>query len=272
MAAASVIVSAYNKLPLFRRALRGYLRQSCLDFKLIIADDGSSSDLEEWVNQYSREAEGVGFEVEHVWHEDQGFRKTIILNEAVRTAGNTPLLIFADGDCIPASHFVEKHIDAHEPSSFQVGGVYRLSREVSDQISENDVDTGSFENLITEEHRKDSKRRWWKSHWGTLLRMKNRPKMFGGNFAIDRPLYEHLNGYDELFTGWGLEDSDLRDRAMRLRPRPVVKNLYGSNDVFHLWHPENDTIPRQQLPAWSYYQKIRPIRCEHGLSSPVPGR
>jgi predicted glycosyltransferase involved in capsule biosynthesis len=248
-------------------ALRGYLRQSCFDFKLIVADDGSRSDVRDWIQQFSGEAETMGIEVEHVWHEDHGFRKTIIINEAVRQSGDTPLLIFADGDCIPPSHFVEKHLEAHEASSFQVGGVYRLSQEVSEQISERDIDAGNYEKLVTEEHRNDMKRRWKKSYWGTLLRLKNRPKIFGGNFGMDRQLYENLNGYDERFTGWGLEDSDLRDRAMRLRPRPIVKNLYGSNDVFHLWHPENDSIKRRQLPTWGYYQQRRPVRCETGLDT-----
>ena len=36
------------------------------------------------------------------------------------------------------------------------------------------------------------------------------------NFAMDRGLFEALNGFDERFVGWGYEDSDLRDRAMRL--------------------------------------------------------
>ena len=70
MASASVIVSAYNNLTLFRKALRGYLRQSCLDFNLIIADDGSKPDLEEWLQQFTSESKTVGFETKHVRHED----------------------------------------------------------------------------------------------------------------------------------------------------------------------------------------------------------
>jgi len=267
VASASVIVSTYNRLPLFRKALRGYLRQSCCDFKLIIADDGSRSDVGDWIQQFSAEAETVGIEVKHCWHEDHGFQKTIIHNNAVRQSGDTPLLVFADGDCIPPSHFVEKHLQVHEASSFHVGGVYRLSQDVSEQISESDIDAGNYEKLVTEEHRNDSKRRWRKSYWGTLLRLKNRPKMFGGNFGMDRQLYEDLNGYDEKFTGWGLEDSDLRDRAMRLRPRVIVKNLHLSNNVFHLWHPVDNLIKRRHLSTWGYYQQRRPVRCEAGLDT-----
>ena len=81
--------------------------------------------------------------------------------------------------------------------------------------------------------------------------------------ALDRDLFERLNGFDERFESWGLgEDSDLRDRAMRLRPKPRVKVLYTRNDVYHLWHPIG---VNQRAESERYYRTERPIRCERGL-------
>ena len=81
--------------------------------------------------------------------------------------------------------------------------------------------------------------------------------------AWSRDLLEALNGFDERFTTWGLgEDSDLRDRAMRLRPRPHVAVMYGVNDVVHLWHPP---APGGRAASRAYYETSRPIRCELGL-------
>ena len=52
-------------------------------------------------------------------------------------------------------------------------------------------------------------------------------------------------------------------RATRERvPRPKVKNLYGVNDVFHLWHPRGG---RPSSPNRAYYETRRPARCEVGL-------
>ena len=82
------------------------------------------------------------------------------------------------------------------------------------------------------------------------------------NMAIDRALFEALNGFDERFESWGVgEDSDLRDRAMRLRPRPRVKVLYGVNDVFHLWHPRSGRRDQSQI----YYS------AELGIGQADPG-
>ncbi|MHC5010179.1 MAG: galactosyltransferase-related protein, partial [Planctomycetota bacterium] len=75
-------------------------------------------------------------------------------------------------------------------------------------------------------------------------------------------LFEEINGFDERFVGWGLEDSDVRDRVMRLRPRPRVKILHGVCDAYHLWHP---ILPGKRMANRAYYDSPRPIRCEQGL-------
>lgn len=260
---ARVIVAAYNQLPFLRRALRGYLRQEGPPFSLALADDGSSDGTEAWLATFAREAADAGIPFEHVWQEDEGFRKNRILNEAVRRGGEEPLLIFSDGDCIPPATFVAGHVAVHEPYSFHVGGAYRLTQAVSDTIGEADVDAGRFEGLGTAADARDLRKRARKSRWGTRLRRKNRPKILGLNMGIDRTLFESLNGFDERFESWGLgEDSDLRDRAMRHRPRARVKVLYGVNDVYHLWH---EPAAGGRAKSRAYYDTPRPVRCLHGL-------
>jgi len=51
-----------------------------------------------------------------------------------------------------------------------------------------------------------------------------------------------VNGVDESFSGWGLEDSDLVVRLYRAGVRH--KSARFAAPVFHLWHREND---RSQL-------------------------
>ncbi len=261
---ARVIVTAYNQLPLLRLALRGYLRQTTGDFAITIADDGSSDGTKAYIDSIRPRFEAKGIPFGYVWHVDKGFRKTRILNDAVEESPGEPLLVFSDGDCIPPATFVEKHIAAHEPWSFHVGGCYRLTREESEALTEADIDAGRYELLGTDAHRRDLQRRRRKSKWGVLLRRRNRPKILGLNFAIDRTLLESLNGFDQNFVTWGTgEDSDVRDRAMRHRPRPRVKNMYLDNDVYHLWHPVSPGGDRRA--QWEYFKSKRPVRCVTGL-------
>jgi glycosyltransferase involved in cell wall biosynthesis len=262
-ARARVILSTYNQLESLRLALRGYLRQTSNDFALTVADDGSREDTREFLSGFASELEARGIAFDHVWHPDDGFRKTTIVNEAVHRSHGEPLLIFSDGDCIPPAHFVARHLSVHEPWSYHVGGAYRLSEAVSRSITPADVDSGRFETLGDATHAKALRRLRRKSSWGTLLRRRNRPKILGLNFAMDRGLYLALNGYDERFTTYAVEDTDLGDRAMRLRPRARVKNLYTVCDVFHLWHPETPGGREQSLALYS--RTDHPPRCAVGL-------
>lgn len=265
MPQASVIISAYNNAPALKLSLLGYLRQDTRDFQIIIADDGSSSDLIETLAPTIEELHTAGIKVEHEWHEDLGFRKTVILNSAVRRCPESELLIFTDGDCIPPQRFVSTHLQQHCTYSFHVAGAYRLTQSLTASLEENMVRSGHFETLMATDQIKDLKKRWRKSKWGTFFRRKNRPKVLGLNMAFDRSLFEKINGFDERFVSWGLEDSDLRDRTMRLQPRPVVRNLYTVNDVFHQWHPILPSKPRRELDSWPYYAQKRPLRCIEGL-------
>jgi GT2 family glycosyltransferase len=256
-------VCVYNQRHFLPRVLRGYLRQTTTDFHLCVADDGSADGTAEYLEEMRPRFTECGIALTHVWQEDAGFRKTRILNEAVRRSPAAPLLIFSDGDCIPPGHFVERHLSAHEPRSFHVGGAYRLDASTSDSISEGDVETGSFEGYGLPQNIRELRKKARQSRWGTLVGRRNRPKILGLNMGFDRGLFEELNGFDERFRSWGLgEDSDMRDRAMRLRPKPRVKVLYMQNDVYHLWHPVGKN---QRAASQAYARTSRPVRCIDGL-------
>ena len=53
-----------------------------------------------------------------------------------------------------------------------------------------------------------------------------------------------VNGLDESYEGWGLEDSDLVIRLLHAGVKH--KNARFAATVFHLWHPVQD---RMRLPA-----------------------
>jgi hypothetical protein len=141
-----------------------------------------------------------------------------------------------------------------------------LSEAASAALTEADVDAGRHETLATARDRRDLRRRAWKSRLGLWFRHPHRPKVFGANLAVDRGLFEEVNGFDERFQGYGFEDSDLRDRVVRLRPRPPIRVLHGRNDVLHLWHPRPKGRKAASEP---YYRSERPVRCEVGLVRPA---
>jgi glycosyltransferase involved in cell wall biosynthesis len=260
--AARVFVTTYNRPWLLRLALRGWMRQTVTDFALTVADDGSSDG--ETPKVVAAAAAAAPFPIEHVWWAKEGFRRAGILNESVRRSAGEPLLVFTDGDCVPPAAFLERHLAVHAHRTFAVGGAVYLERDV--ELGEEEVDRGDHERLATFRDRWELKKRAWKSRWGVWRGQKRRPKVLGLNIGIDRALFEEVNGYDERFVGYGLEDSDLRDRVMATRPAPSVRILYGWNDTVHLWHLPATTARKR--PNAAYYGTDRPTRCEHGLARP----
>ena len=267
MPRALVVLATYNQARFLALALEGYLRQTTTDFHLVVADDGST-DATADVIEGAREAfaaRGIGFG--HVRHEDEGFRKCRILNEAVRRSPEAPLLVFTDGDCIPPATFVAAHLEAHEPRSLHVAGGVRLTEAQTEPLDVEAVRAGRHETLMNPASEQELRRKARQSRWGTLIRRRNRPKILGLNFALDRALFEEINGFDERFESWGIgEDTDIRDRAMRLRPRPRVKVLYGRNDVIHCWHPRPEAGVDQRAASRAYHRTPRPVSCEKGFA------
>ncbi|MBE0618131.1 MAG: glycosyltransferase, partial [Proteobacteria bacterium] len=135
----------FNRPDFLELVLLSFLVQSRHDFEVIVADDGSGQETREVVERHSH---GEGLSVRHVWHEDLGFRKTVILNKAVKLS-TTDVLIFNDGDCIAHPRFVESHLAAGRPGQFQVGRTPRLSRRLSTRVTRETVLRGTAQRMST---------------------------------------------------------------------------------------------------------------------------
>lgn len=104
---ASLIIAFYNNTQALGLIFKALSAQSCMDFEVVIADDGSKQDAVDWIEEKKSQ---LPFALKSVWHEDKGFRKNRILNHAV-LAAESEYLIFIDGDCIPEKHFIEDHVN-----------------------------------------------------------------------------------------------------------------------------------------------------------------
>lgn len=71
--------------------------------EIVIADDGSKEDTRRLIESFKDK-----LPIKHVWHEDNGFQKSRILNSAI-LASESDYLIFTDQDCIPRKDFIATH-------------------------------------------------------------------------------------------------------------------------------------------------------------------
>jgi len=237
----AVIATTYNRPDALAAVLEGYLAQNDRDFELIVADDGSTEDTAQTVRAFQSRA---SMPIHRVWQEDQGFRAAAIRNRAL--AGTAAeYIIFTDGDCIPMPYFVSRHRELAEPGWFVAGNRVLLSEAFNRSALQNKLPIHLW-NLGK-----------WFGAWTrgdinrvlpllsipdfSAVRKLGRNRWQGVktcNLAAWRKDLLMVNGLDETYSGWGLEDSDLVVRLLRAGIKH--KSARFAAPVLHLWHGEND--------------------------------
>lgn len=236
----AVIVTTYNRPDALAAVLAGYFAQSDRDFELLIADDGSQDETRALIeNQAAR----APFPLHHVWQEDLGFRPGAARNRAAaRTQAD--YLIFADGDCIPARDYVRQHKHLAEKDCFLSGNRVLLSESFTRTVLAGRLPVHQW-------HAVRWLRAWLTRDVNRLLPLlklpdsplrKHAPRLWEGiktcNLSLWRADFMRVNGFDESYSGWGLEDSDLAIRLIHANVHH--KSARFAAPVFHLWHREND--------------------------------
>ncbi|MEN9907434.1 MAG: hypothetical protein RLZZ540_575 [Bacteroidota bacterium] len=264
----SIIISTYNSPELLKKVLLGYNTQTYRDFEVVIADDGSSKDTFDLIDKMKQK---VFYSIHHVWHPDNGFQKTIILNKAVLET-SADYILMTDGDCIPRADFVEHHIRNRELGFFLSGGYYKLTDSISGKISENDIYSGNCFNL-----------KWLKKN-GMCFSFKNnkickygfkswflnnitptKPSWNGHNASGWKADFIAVNGFDERMQ-YGGEDREFGERLINYGIKP--KQIRYAAICLHLDHPRGYVKPEMIIKNQQIRKETKTlgkIRTEFGL-------
>jgi len=248
-----VIVTTYNQPEWLRKVLLGFERQSEKQFTLVIADDGSSLVTEEVIEEFINNGK---LDIQHIWHDDKGFRKCQILNKAI-VQTDCDYLIFTDGDCIPEPDFVRKHKSLARPNQFLSGGYVKLTMQVSKSIQERDIfDTSIFNLNWLKQRGQPSSSKLWK-----LIKNKSLTSMLnlitptkstwnGMNSSGWKKDIIACNGFNEDMQYGGLD----RELGERLKNYGIKgKQVRYSISCLHLDHPRSYDTPE----TWKKNYQIR---------------
>ena len=213
---ASVIISTYNQPEWLELVLYSYDLQTERDFEIIVADDGSDERTKQLIANFSAHTE---LKVTHVWHSDNGFQKTKILNKAI-VAANSQYLIFTDGDCVARKDFVKTHLYLRRKRCALSGGYFKLTKDVSNRVSKEIISLQKcFDKywLIEQGQPKSFK-------LNKLTKSKNKAKILnritttkatfdGLNVSCFKADILAVNGFDERMQ-YGAEDREVGERMM----------------------------------------------------------
>jgi len=210
----SVVVAVYQRPRILELVLQSLENQTWTDFEIVLADDGSDAAVSEVARKWETR---LRYEVRHVRHEHDGFRKTVIVNRAVlESAGEH--LVLVDGDCILHHRFLERHMARREPRQVLSGRRVMLDPELSERLTPDDVRSRRIEQpSFWWRHAKAHDRRngiyapsmfGWRGFWTRTY------AILGSNFSLSRDDFSRVNGYDETILGRGMEDVNLRTRLL----------------------------------------------------------
>ncbi|MFQ5654172.1 MAG: glycosyltransferase, partial [Planctomycetota bacterium] len=231
-------------------------------FEVIVADDGSGAAIAEVVRRFET---GGRFSLQHVRQSDRGFRAAAARNLGARAARGE-YLVFLDADCVPLPGFLAAHLSSARPDRVLAGDRLFLGETVTREVTADEAEEGRIARRLSRRQLAALRLRALKNRLYGWTGLKERPKLVTANLSLHRKSLEAVNGLDERYQGWGLEDEDLRRRLVRrgYRIHPVTTGAR----VVHLWHPLVGTAGnriRHGANA-SYHQRQTWLACcRHGL-------
>ena len=239
----SVIISTYNSVEWLKKVIWGYNTQTYRNFEMVIADDGSRQETFDLIEELKKE---VFYPIIHVWHEDNGFQKSQILNKAI-LACTTDYIMMSDGDCIPRTDFVEQHIKFREEGYFLSGGYHKLPLELSQNISKEDIYSGKCFDVSW--LKKNGMKASFKNNKVSATGLKSSilnfltpttPSWNGHNASGWKKDILAINGFDQRMQ-YGGQDRELGERLVNYGIKP--KQIRYSTTCLHLDHPRGYATP-----------------------------
>lgn len=257
----SLVIAVYERADALALVFESLLNQTFSRFEVVIADDGSGPAVAETIERYSPR---FMVPVRHVRHDDEGFRKTVIVNRAV-TESRGDYLVFIDGDCILHHRFIERHARRRRANQVLSGRRVMFDPELTGRVTPDDVRTRRVERVSYWWRHAGRIDRWNGFYLPLLHPLRNLGRkdyqILGSNFSTGKEEFYRVNGYDERIIGRGLEDNNLWRRFVNsgIAVRTVTREALQ----YHLFHHASP-IPHDPAVV-DRFRSIRETRTPHGI-------
>lgn len=226
----SLIIVTYNRPKALSLILKSIEKQTVLPHEVIIADDGSGKKTAETIQKFKK---SFSVPLLHIRHEDKGFRAAAIRNRAIK-ASSGDYLVFSDGDLFFHPCFIRDFKKNAKPGEALIGSRVFLNHSASAQriLKRNCKPVFPLISGEIESNRLNSVRFPLVNKFIKPLNYSS--KLRGGLLGVWRKDITAVNGWNEEFTGWGLEDTELVARLFNFGV--IFKKIKFQAITYHLWH------------------------------------
>ncbi|MFZ9978194.1 MAG: glycosyltransferase [Candidatus Kapaibacteriota bacterium] len=226
----SIIIAVYKNVKALDLIFQSLSLQTFQDFEVLVAEDGQDEAMHVFIDQA---CQSYRFPIRHLSHEDKGFRKIVIGNQAIRNA-NGEYVIFIDGDCILHPRFIEEYHKAMKPGSFFFGRRVMLGPNITKGLySQSSLRIPTFLSLLISDSTQVQE-----SLYLPFLTPKEKVnrEIWGCNWGVSKQHLLEVNGFDEDYTlpCFG-EDLDIDWRLAKLGLKRY--SLKNKAIQYHLYHP-----------------------------------
>lgn len=256
----SLLIPTYNWPEALANTLESALSQSVKPNEIIICDDGSREETTILIKKYQAVS---SVPIVHIWQADTGFQLGKVRNKGV-AASKYEYLLQVDGDVILHHHYIKDQLEVANPGNFYCGNRYYLSREITANLLKDPQKKLDIPLVI-------SKNAWSRIYLPFLIKPFSKLYHFnyeyysahGHSMSIWKKDFIEINGYDEDFTTWGWEDTDLVIRLIKKGVKLQFIRLGGIQ--YHLYHKESGSKSTNHEMFLKNREKTT-YKCENGIS------
>lgn len=225
----SLIIATFNKPKYLFHCLKSITGLKEFPDEIIIADDGSGMETTQLIEQFKSQ---LPVPLIHVRQEDEGFRLARNRNNGLLISSGD-YLIFIDDDLILHPMFIADHRHYAQKGHFYCGTRARLGPTITSVLMKSPRNGISF----------------WEGDIQSRLNTIRIPflhilikgpgytpkRLRGCHMAFWKSDLIRINGFDERYTSWGGEDSDIALRMMHAGVKRI--NFKWAAICYHLNHP-----------------------------------
>ncbi|MHC4710996.1 MAG: galactosyltransferase-related protein [Planctomycetota bacterium] len=259
-----------------RRTLIGVAGLDAPPDSVTVTSDTDRPDIRQLLEQAADE---LGLALTLVCRPHQGTeRLSQVRNNAIRMLlerGVSPdaRLIFLDGDCVPQPDMVARHLGIGSRGDLVIAFRIDLTPAQTAAFDEEALlagrppitpTAGQFA-ALSRRHRRYRRQQQLRR---LGLAKRHKPKPLGGHHSVTLAMCRAVNGFDEEFHTWGTEDDDFGRRVYAAGGTSVV--AVRDIVVYHQHHPARAPDDWHDRPNARLFRKARPIRCTHGIETPLP--
>lgn len=241
----SIVITTFNRKELLKKTLEFLTVQNNSNFEVVVIDDGSDQNILEVIKDFNN------LNIRHHYYpkNKNEFRVSFLRNQGVNLSSGK-FVTFLDCGMIVNHSFVQNTLDLmHEmPNSCLIHYIHGFKinfdsdhEEVSflNKISIENIE--NFEGILKSKQKYEDLREYNFSIVKNNLDKLIAPWILGwsGSLTVCKEVFLSIGGFNEKFTSWGSEDTELTYRLSRLGNSKI--RLTREAYAIHLPHPTTDT-------------------------------